>query len=406
MVQARYGWGVRLEGPRSQWVLYLNAFLMNAGFFMLIPLVSVHYTRDLGMTATAVGSELAIRLLTQQGLSLFGGALADRRGYKAPIVAGLLLRSVGFGMFAFADTFTRLLAGAMVAALGGVFFESTGKAALASLVRKEDRHRSFSLYNLGSNAGMTLGPLVGVTLVDYDFGLLSAAAAAAFLLAGIQTWAFLPNIPAPAETRSLLSGIAIVWLDRRFVAFTVILAGFWFVTMQLYITLPLHVSRTFGSESSLGILYATNSLLALALQYPLIRLMSRRFSSAASVAIGVAVLAVGMGLVPFAPGLPALLGCIALYAAGRAIVEPSLNSYVSEVASPSNLGSYFGFAALSLAIGGSLANYAAGVLYDVSIRLQEPALPWLVIGSVGALVALILAGFAYGLRRAATGGAC
>lgn len=52
-------------------------FLMNAGFFLIIPLVSVHYVDRLGRAAAFIGLVLAVRQFVQQGLTVFGGALAD-----------------------------------------------------------------------------------------------------------------------------------------------------------------------------------------------------------------------------------------------------------------------------------------------------------------------------------------
>ena len=84
-------------------VLLANSALMSAGFFMLIPLLSVHLTQDAGFSGAAAGAVLAVRQLTQQGLMVFGGALADRVGYKPVIAAGMLVRAAGFFGFALSD---------------------------------------------------------------------------------------------------------------------------------------------------------------------------------------------------------------------------------------------------------------------------------------------------------------
>ncbi len=42
-------------------VLLANNALMSAGFYLLIPLLSVHLTRDAGFSATAAGAVLAVR---------------------------------------------------------------------------------------------------------------------------------------------------------------------------------------------------------------------------------------------------------------------------------------------------------------------------------------------------------
>ena len=50
-----------------------DTFFMWGGFFMVIPLISVHYVDDLGWPAASIGLVLAARQLTQQGLTLPGG---------------------------------------------------------------------------------------------------------------------------------------------------------------------------------------------------------------------------------------------------------------------------------------------------------------------------------------------
>jgi MFS family permease len=55
------------------------------------------------------------------------------------------------------------------------------------------------------------------------------------------------------------------------------------------------------------------------------------------------------------------------------------------MASPTARGSYFGVAALSLAIGGGLGNFAGGFIYDYGVKSGQPALPWLIFLAVGAV---------------------
>ncbi|MEI7769363.1 MAG: MFS transporter, partial [Chloroflexales bacterium] len=68
---------------RGQIALLAMSFLMYGGFFMVIPLVSVYFVEHLGIAAFVVGLALAMRQLLQQGMTLFGGALADRFGARA-----------------------------------------------------------------------------------------------------------------------------------------------------------------------------------------------------------------------------------------------------------------------------------------------------------------------------------
>src|SRR5262245_11442786 len=84
-------------------VILIDTFFMWGGFFMVVPLISVHYVDDLGWAAASIGLVLAVRQLTQQGLTLPGGMLADRIGAKGLICVGMIIRACGFASMAWAD---------------------------------------------------------------------------------------------------------------------------------------------------------------------------------------------------------------------------------------------------------------------------------------------------------------
>lgn len=50
----------------------------------------------MGWAAVMVGIALGLRQFIQQGLGIFGGAIADRFGAKPMIVTGMLMRAAGF----------------------------------------------------------------------------------------------------------------------------------------------------------------------------------------------------------------------------------------------------------------------------------------------------------------------
>ena len=56
----------------------------------------------MGWAALMVGIALGLRQFGQQGLGVFGGAIADRFGAKPMIVTGMLLRAAGFATMAIA----------------------------------------------------------------------------------------------------------------------------------------------------------------------------------------------------------------------------------------------------------------------------------------------------------------
>ncbi len=70
-----------------------------------------------------VGIALGLRQLIQQGLGIFGGAIADRFGAKPLIVIGMLMRAAGFACMALAHEPWLLWLACMLSGLGGTLFD-------------------------------------------------------------------------------------------------------------------------------------------------------------------------------------------------------------------------------------------------------------------------------------------
>ena len=73
--------------------LLVDNMLVVLGFFVVFPLISIRFVDQLGWAAMVVGIALGLRQLVQQGLGIFGGAIADRVGAKPMIISGMLLRA-------------------------------------------------------------------------------------------------------------------------------------------------------------------------------------------------------------------------------------------------------------------------------------------------------------------------
>lgn len=377
---------------RGLLVMLVDTFLMWGGFFMVIPLISVHYVDGLGWAAGAIGLALAVRQLTQQGLTVLGGALADRMGAKGLIAVGMLIRTASFGVMAIADTYPLLMLSIVLAALGGALFDSPSSAAIVALTRQEDRSRYFATLGVVRGLGMSLGPLLGAVLLRLDFAFVALAAAAFFLLAFMVTLLFLPPVQVSTEQGALLAGIMLALRDRRFVAFNVLLMGYWFMWVQLTISLPLEARELAGVADAVSWVYTLNAVMSIVLQYPVMRLAERKLPPIAILILGIALMALGLGSVAFATNIGMLLVCVALFSLGALLASPSQQTVAAELANPAALGSYFGVSALALALGGGIGNYVGGVLYGMGAAIGVPALPWIMAFSVGmgSVVGLIL----------------
>jgi DHA1 family multidrug resistance protein-like MFS transporter len=275
--------------------LLTDVICMNTGFFMVIPLISVHYVDGLGWAATSIGLALALRQLVQQGFTLIGGMVADQIGVKQLICMGLVIRIIGFGLMAWASSLPILLLSTILAGLGGAMFEAPRLAAVAALTLPEERQRYYSLSGALAGIGMALGPFLGSLLLHIDFATVALVGAGCFTLNLIQMLIMLPQVRVATNPGSLGHGLKLVWHDRVFVFYTLLMMGYWFMWVQISISVPLLVMRITDSSDTIGIVYTINAFTAVVLQYPLIRLMARFMRPMLALILGVGLMTLAMG---------------------------------------------------------------------------------------------------------------
>ena len=383
---------------RGLLALLATTFLMYGGFFMVIPLVSVVYVEQLGFTAATVGLSLAMRQLLQQGLTLGGGMLADRIGVRLLIGVGVLVRAVGFVCLAYANTPGLLFLAMALSALGGALFDAPSRAAMANLTDETNRARFFSLNGVASGMGMTLGPLLGALLLRLNFQAVALAAAVCFTaICGIVL--FMPPLKLTQDEQPIGYGLGLALHDRTFLTFTLLMTGYWFMWVQITLSLPLAAERLTGNSDAVGAIYALNAGLTVLFQYPILRFAERYMRPLPLLICGFVLMALGLGLVAIASTVSMLAGCVVIFTLGTLLATPTQQSVTAALADKRALGSYFGVSSLALAFGGSLGNAAGGLMADAARANGQPALPWLTFAFVGLSSAIGMTLLAKALKR-------
>ncbi|GGY47830.1 MFS transporter [Streptomyces tanashiensis] len=374
-------------------LLFLNQLTINLGFYMLMPYLAAHLADGLGMAAWAVGLVLGARNLSQQGMFLVGGALADRLGFKPLIVAGCALRTVGFGALAFAQSLPMLIAASLATGLAGALFNPAVRACLAAEAGEERRVEAFALFNVYYQAGILLGPLVGVALTGVSFRL--TCGVAAVLFAGL-TLVQLRHLPvrvseAPREQRGQFRTVL---AHRTFWLFSLAMTGSYVLSFQVYLALPLAAGGT-GATTAL---FVVSALVALAGQLRITAWCRRRLSRERCLVLGLALMG-GAFLVPavLGRGLVGLLLCAAVLSVANAVLYPYEMDTVVALSRGRWVATHYGLYNTVCGIGITLGNLGTGALLDVT---GWSAAPWLVLCAVGLVCAAAMALLARGGRLA------
>ncbi|MFC8506192.1 MFS transporter [Streptomyces sp. NPDC057411] len=378
-------------------LLFLNQLTINLGFYMLMPYLAAHLADGLGMAAWAVGLVLGARNLSQQGMFLVGGALADRLGFKPLIVAGCALRTAGFGALAFAQSLPMLIAASLATGLAGALFNPAVRAYLAAEAG-ERRVEAFALFNTYYQAGVLLGPLVGVALTGVSFRL--TCVVAAVLFAGL-TFVQLRHLPVrrdvPGGEARERGQFRTVLANRVFWLFSLVMTGSYVLSFQVYLALPLAAGGTAVTTA----LFVVSALVALVGQLRITAWCRRRLSRERCLVLGLALM--GLAFLP-----PALLGggrslaglllCAAALAAANAVLYPYEMDTVVALSEDRWVATHYGLYNTVCGVGITLGNLGTGALLDLT---GWSAVPWLTLCAVGLGCAAAMAALARGGRLAA-----
>lgn len=393
-----------LSFPKPVRLLLINHFAGSSGFYMLIPFLADYLLTDIGLSAAAVGVILSVRNLSQQGLFLIGGSLSDRLGARGVIVTGLAVRAIGFALFAIGDSLAIVVAASALTGFAGALFNPAVRSYLAH-ASGERSAEAFALFSVAANLGSALGPIAGSLLVIVGFQVSAVIAASIFLTLAVLQLALLPPRPVERDGTRLRTDFARVIRDRRFHAFSLAVAAWLALEMQLYFLLTLQVQQLAGAEAAafaVAAMFVTTTVAFFFLQVRITRVAGRRPNRGNAIASGLALSGAAFLIPPLAAPLcadsqwtvvrilPVLVAAVVL-ALGTMVAQPFINEAIPRFAGPRLTGTYYGSFYLFAGLATVVMTAATGALVDRTDALSfVPCLLCATAGAVAAVAVLAL----------------
>jgi MFS family permease len=393
--------GVMMQA--SPKLLLASQLIFNVGFFSVVPFLAVAMREDFGMGAMAIGIVLGARTFAQQGLFLFGGAIADVWGARRAMITGCLVRIAGYLLLVLAEDFPLFLLGAVITGVGGALFSPALESLVAAAAQRgTTRSKTTTKSNQGSalfallvvfgEIGAVVGPLLGALLLSTSFDTALLVGAGVFALMALVFLRFLPKTrPAIPETlaeqpRSApSSGIWSCLGEKRFIWFAAFYSLNLLAYNQLYFGLPVELQRSGAGIGALATVFACASVLTVILQWPIARLM-RRAGAKIALPLGFALQTAGFGSLAVMavlpppngfPILPALLLITGL-SLGHMCVTPVAMGLVLEFSAGRPTGAFYGLLSSAGGLAVLLGNTALAPLYELAYAPSlTAAAPWL-----------------------------
>ncbi|HAX4221844.1 MDR family MFS transporter [Escherichia coli] len=372
-------------------VLLGSQFVFNIGFYAVVPFLAIFLRDDMLISGGTIGLILGLRTFSQQGMFILGGALSDRYGARSVILCGCVVRVAGYLLLALGDSLSPIILGACLTGIGGALFSPSIEALLAkagtdSEARgKRSRAEWFALFAVCGELGAVLGPVAGALLAGLGFRQVALAGALVFVAALIVLHLCLPRTARHKQALHITPWWT-TFRQPRFVAFIIAYSSWLLSYNQLYLALPVEITRAGGSEKDLGPLFMLASGLIILLQLPMARFARRvgatRIVPAGFLLVSASFVSVALFAASTPPDnwlrlLPA--ACfVTLLTLGQMLLVPAAKDLIPRFAEHDTLGAHYG----ALSTAGGCAVLAGNILFGDRLDLAlvpsaQAAYPWL-----------------------------
>jgi len=341
-------------------------------------------------------------------LAIFGGALADRLGFRRALclayltlaIAYFLMGSVGapwlaplrnivpqFGLIAFV---------LMLPALGIALVKPSVVGTTARASNDSVRSLGYSIYYTLVNIGGFFGPQMA-SVVKQHLRAENVFRASAFsvLLMFFAVLLFFREPRKSGELRTesfavTLRNFLTVLSNPKFMIFLLIFSGYWIVYWQEFVTLPIYVHDYVNSGADTERMLSTGPLVVIAFTVAF-SVLTQKISAFRAVILGTLISMLGFAVLAVGNSVPTVYATLVVIAIGELIQQPRYYDYISRLAPAGQQGTYMGFAFLPLGIGSFIGGPVGGTLLHHFGEVQHrPKLFLWALTAIGLITTLLL----------------
>ena len=208
------------------------------------------------------------------------------------------------------------------------------------------------------------------------------------LLLRIALWVF-PTFGVPWWIWVLLLFFVLAGISR-FMWFLVIFTGYWIVFWQQYISLPGYIHNYISSSANVEKILVTDGVTVVFATFA-VNYLTRKIPAFPAVILGTVITSLSWLILAFRPTIWGAIISLFVLALGEIIQAPRYYEYISRLAPAGQQGTYMGFAFLPIGIGSLIGGWFGGTLvHRFGEVAHRPALIWWSVAGVGLVTAALL----------------
>jgi proton-dependent oligopeptide transporter, POT family len=440
---------IRTGFERPFWVANISEIFERLSYYGAFASLALYLQEKLNFSAEQTGTLTGLFGGMVWFLAIFGGAAADRLGFRRALsiaylilsVAYFLIGSIGASWLAPVRNAVplSLFVGfiLILPALGISLVKPSVVGTTARASNEKVRSMGYSIYYTLVNIGGAAGPYyaswahrhLGVESV-YRVAALSVLAMFFFVLIFFREPRKAGDAPPPSVATVarnfcivlgnyrlvvpvLMAALVlriILWIHpfpvpwwiwiaflgltlagiSRFMWFLLIFTGYWVVFWQQYISLPGYIHGYVNAHADVEIILVTDGLTVICLTL-VVNFLTRKIPAFQAVILGTLITSASWLILAFHPTIWAAVVSIFILALGEIIQQPRYYEYISRLAPPGQQGTYMGFAFLPIGIGSLIGGWFGGrLIHHFGEVLHRPELIWWAVTSVGVATTVLL----------------
>ena len=339
-------------------------------------------------------------------LAAFGGALADRMGFRRALSLAYLILAVSYFLLgSIAAPWLAPIRDAMplvvlvtlilmLPALGIALVKPSVVGTTARASKENVRSIGYSIYYTVVNIGGALGPFLAGWVhqhlsVEKVFGMAALSVFAMFF--AVLLLFKEPRRTGEAQTESLgqvARNFVTVVSNWRFMLFLIIFSGYYIAFWQQFIILPIYIHDYVNANTNTEMLLMADSLTVIALQMA-VSIFTQKMPAFRGITLGTLISGLAWLLLVLHPSVIMAATTLVIVAIGEITQQPRYYEYISRLAPSGQQGTYMGFAFLPIGIGSLVGGWFGGFLIHRFGEVQhQPQLIWWAVSGVGVATAV------------------
>lgn len=390
---------------RPFWVANISEIFERLSYYAVFATLALYLHETLAFPSSEAATLSGIFGGAVWVMAVFGGALADRIGFRRSLSAAyfiltlayFLVGSIGAPWLAPVRHVIPLglLAGIILflPALGVALVKPSVVGTTARASKENVRSIGYAIYYTMVNIGSTAGPFLAGWIhsrLPPESVFMLAALSVFLMFITVLLFFKEPRAGAPEPGASLgqtASNLLTVLGNGRFILLLLIYSGFWIVFWQQFLILPIYIHNYVDANANTAMILITGPLIVISFTV-VVNALTRRIPSFQALVIGTLIASLGWLLIASKPTVTMAIFSLIVVALGEVTQSPRYYEYVSRLAPPGRQGTYMGFSFLPIGIGSLVGGWFGGLLlHHFGEVRQQPALIWVAISGVGLLTA-------------------